>query len=66
MNIKQRIFQLLKMQMIQTREKITLLEKALEQDDRNPAYFKHMLNNSLAHPFVNVEWFEGLLNEIRV
>ncbi|SET84960.1 PadR family transcriptional regulator [Lacrimispora sphenoides] len=57
--------QLLNMQIMQTREKITLLEKSLEQDDRNPAYFNHMLNNSLAHHLVNVEWFEGLLNEIR-
>jgi DNA-binding PadR family transcriptional regulator len=57
--------QLLNMQIMQTREKIILLEKSLEQDDRNPAYFKHMLKNSLAHHLVNVEWFEGLLNEIR-
>jgi DNA-binding PadR family transcriptional regulator len=56
--------QLIEMQIMQTREKITLLEKSLEQDYESPAYFKHMLKNSLAHHLVNVEWFEGLLSEM--
>ncbi|WP_395547640.1 MULTISPECIES: PadR family transcriptional regulator [unclassified Lacrimispora] len=56
--------QLIEMQIMQTREKITLLKKSLEQDYENPVYFKHMLKNSLAHHLVNVEWYEGLLNEI--
>ena len=48
-----------------TEDFIQLLNMQIMQTRENPAYFNHMLNNSLAHHLVNVEWFEGLLNEIR-
>lgn len=57
--------ELVKIQISQTREKISLLDKYLEEDNSGPNYFKKMLENSRSHHIVNVEWFEKLLNDIR-
>ncbi|ASK61158.1 PadR family transcriptional regulator [Virgibacillus phasianinus] len=55
---------LIEIQIEQTKKKISLLEQSI-QYETIPAYFKKMLENSLSHHLVNVQWFEGLLKEIR-
>lgn len=56
---------LIKIQIEQTNQKILLLEESLEHDETIPAYFKKMLENSRSHHLVNVQWFEGLLKDLR-
>lgn len=56
---------LIKIQIEQTQKKISLLEQSLQHNETIPTYFKKMLENSLSHHLVNVEWFEGLLKDIR-
>ncbi|AOT69521.1 PadR family transcriptional regulator [Geosporobacter ferrireducens] len=56
---------LIEIQIEQTEQKIFLLEQSLQHNETLPIYFKKMLENSLSHHFVNVQWFEGLLNDIR-
>jgi DNA-binding PadR family transcriptional regulator len=54
---------LIKIQMEQTKKKISLLEQSLIHNETIPTYFKRMLENSRSHHLVNVEWFEGLLKD---
>jgi DNA-binding PadR family transcriptional regulator len=56
---------LIEIQIEQTKKKISLLEQSLQHDGTIPTYFKKMLENSLSHHLVNVQWFEGLLQDIR-
>jgi DNA-binding PadR family transcriptional regulator len=56
---------LIEIQIEQTEQKIFLLEQSLQHNETLPIYFKKMLENSLTHHLVNVQWFEGLLNDIR-
>ena len=54
---------LIEIQMDQTKMKISLLEQSLEHNETIPTYFRKMLENSLSHHLVNVQWFEGLLKD---
>ncbi|MTK11139.1 MAG: PadR family transcriptional regulator [Clostridiaceae bacterium] len=56
---------LIEIQIEQTNEKIFLLEQSLEHNETIPTYFKKMLENSRSHHLVNVQWFEGLLKDLR-
>jgi len=56
---------LINIQIEQTKKKIFLLEQTLQHNDVIPTYFKKMLENSRSHHLVNVQWFEGLLEDIR-
>ncbi|MBU3100620.1 MULTISPECIES: PadR family transcriptional regulator [Clostridium] len=56
---------LIEIQIEQTKKKISLLEESLEHCETMPTYFKKMLENSLSHHTVNVQWFEGLLEDIK-
>lgn len=56
---------LIEIQIEQTKKKIFLLEQALQHNEALPTYFKKMLENSLSHHLVNVQWFERLLRDIR-
>ena len=56
---------LIEIQMEQTKQKILLLEQSLEYNETIPTYFRKMLENSRSHHLVNVQWFEGLLKDIR-
>ncbi len=56
---------LIEMQIDQTKKKIFLLEQSIEYNETIPTYFRKMLENSLSHHSVNVQWFEGLLKDIR-
>ncbi|WP_304519618.1 helix-turn-helix transcriptional regulator [Clostridium tagluense] len=55
---------LIEIQMEQTKQKIFLLEQSLEHNETIPTYFRKMLENSLSHHLVNLQWFEGLLKDI--
>lgn len=56
---------LIEMQIEQTKQKIFLLEQSLEHNESIPTYFRKMLENSRSHHLVNVQWFEGLLKDIK-
>ena len=56
---------LIEIQIEQTKMKISLLEQSIEYNETIPTYFRKMLENSLSHHLVNVQWFEGLLKDIR-
>ena len=56
---------LIEIQIEQTKNKIYLLEQSLVHNETIPTYFRKMLENSLSHHLVNVQWFEGLLKDIR-
>jgi DNA-binding PadR family transcriptional regulator len=56
---------LIEIQIEQTKTKISLLEQSLEHNETIPTYFRKMLENSRSHHLVNVQWFEGLLKDIR-
>ena len=51
-------------QIEQTKERIFLLEKSIKEDNTVSTYFKKMMENSLSHHLVNVQWFEDLLKDI--
>lgn len=55
---------LIEIQIEQTKERIFLLEKSLEHDNTVSTYFKKMMENSLSHHLVNVQWFEDLLKSL--
>jgi DNA-binding PadR family transcriptional regulator len=55
---------LIKIQIEQTKSKIYLLEQSLAHNETIPTYFRKMLENSLSHHLVNVQWFEGMLKDI--
>ncbi|EHI99505.1 transcriptional regulator PadR family protein [Clostridium sp. DL-VIII] len=59
------LIKLVEIQIEQTKKKISLLEQSLEHDDTLHTYFRKMMENSHSHHLVNVEWFEGLLKDIR-
>ncbi|ADZ19582.1 DNA-binding PadR family transcriptional regulator [Clostridium acetobutylicum] len=56
---------LIEKQIEQTKKKIFLLEQSLNNNKAIPTYFKKMLENSRSHHLVNLQWFEGLLNDIK-
>ena len=55
---------LIETQIEQTKERIFLLEKSIKEDNTVSIYFKKMMENSLSHHLVNVQWFEDLLKNI--
>ena len=55
---------LIETQIEQTKERIFLLEKSIKEDSTVSIYFKKMMENSLSHHLVNVQWFEDLLKNI--
>ncbi|MFW2489703.1 PadR family transcriptional regulator [Clostridium chromiireducens] len=59
------IIKLIEIQIEQTKNKISLLEQSLEHDETISMYFRKIMENSHSHHLVNVEWFEGLLKDIR-
>lgn len=59
------LIKLIEIQIEQTKMKISLLEQSIQNDESIPTNFRKMLENSLSHHFVNVQWFEGLLKDIR-
>lgn len=59
------LVKLIEIQIEQTKKKIFLLEESLEYGETIPNYFRKMLENSRSHHLVNVQWFEGLLKDIR-
>lgn len=59
------IIKLIEIQIEQTKNKISLLEQSLEHDETISMCFRKMMENSHSHHLVNVEWFEGLLKDIR-
>ncbi|WP_186430337.1 PadR family transcriptional regulator [Clostridium sp. BSD9I1] len=59
------LVKLIEIQIEQTKKKISLLEESLEYGETIPNYFRKMLENSRSHHLVNVQWFEGLLKDIR-
>lgn len=62
---EEELIKLIEIQMEQTQKKISLFEKSLQHNETIPIYFRKMLENSRSHHLVNVEWFEGLLKDIR-
>lgn len=58
------LIKLIKIQIEETKKKISLLEHSIAHNDTIPTYFRKMLENSRSHHLVNVEWFEGLLKDI--
>jgi DNA-binding PadR family transcriptional regulator len=58
------LIKLIKIQIEETKKKISLLEHSLVHNETIPTYFRKMLENSRSHHLVNVEWFEGLLKDI--
>lgn len=59
------LIKLIEIQIEETKKKIFLLEQSLKYNETIPTYFRKMLENSLSHHLVNVQWFEGLLKDIR-
>ena len=55
---------LIEIQIEQTKNKIYLLEQSLVHNETIPTYFRKMLENSLSHHLVNVQWFEEMLKDI--
>ncbi|WP_068787240.1 PadR family transcriptional regulator [Paenibacillus phocaensis] len=55
---------LIKIQIEQTEAKIQLLKNALEGEHQHPLYFRKMLENSVSHHLVNLEWFTSLLEDM--
>lgn len=55
---------LIETQIEQTKERIFLLEKSIKEDNTVSIYFKKMMENSLSHHLVNVQWFEDLLKNM--
>jgi DNA-binding PadR family transcriptional regulator len=58
------LIKLIKIQIEETKKKISLLEDSIAHNETIPTYFRKMLENSHSHHLVNVEWFEGLLKDI--
>ena len=55
---------LIEIQIDQTKSKVYLLEQSLVHNETIPTYFRKMLENSLSHHLVNVQWFEEMLKDI--
>lgn len=62
---KEELTKLIEIQIQQTKNKISLIQLSLERDENITSYFKKMLENSLSHHVVNVQWFEGLLEDMK-
>lgn len=62
---KEELSKLIELQIEQTKNKISLLQLSIENDENISSNFKKMLENSLSHHLVNVQWFEGLLEDIQ-
>ncbi|WP_379135190.1 PadR family transcriptional regulator [Paenibacillus sp. sgz500958] len=60
---REELTQLIEIQIEQSKQKITLLEHSIEHDPSISTHFRKMMENSRAHHLVNVQWFEGLLQE---
>ena len=58
------LIKLIEIQMEQTKQKISLLEQSIQHNETIPTYFRKMLENSLSHHLVNVQWFEEMLKDI--
>ncbi|MGL5295680.1 MAG: PadR family transcriptional regulator [Culicoidibacterales bacterium] len=58
------LVRILERQIGQTKERIMLLEQSIEHNTDVSRYFKLMMENSLAHHKVNLEWFEKLVKEL--
>lgn len=61
---KEKMRELIHVQIKQTKKKITLIEGALKNRSTLMKNFVRMLENSLSHHIVNINWFHELLNEI--
>ncbi|WP_077613456.1 PadR family transcriptional regulator [Clostridium sp. Marseille-P2415] len=55
---------LIRIQIEQTEAKIQLLKDALEGELQLSKYFRKMLENSVSHHLVNLEWFNSLLKDM--
>ncbi|MBS6507169.1 MAG: helix-turn-helix transcriptional regulator [Paraclostridium bifermentans] len=55
---------LIEIQIEQTKKKIFLLEKSLEEDKTISTCFRKMMENSRSHHLVNIRWFEELLESL--
>jgi DNA-binding PadR family transcriptional regulator len=62
---KEELTKLIEIQIEQTKNKMSLIQLSLEHDENISSQFKKMLENSLSHHVVNVQWFEGLLEDIK-
>ncbi|WP_339314952.1 PadR family transcriptional regulator [Paenibacillus sp. FSL R10-2734] len=62
---KEELTKLIEIQIEQTKNKISLIQLSLEHDENIASYFKKMLENSLSHHLVNVQWFEELLEDMK-
>jgi len=62
---EEELIKLIEIQIEQTHGKISLLEQSLQHNETIPIYFRKMFENSRSHHLVNVQWFEGLLKDIR-
>lgn len=62
---REELIKLIKIQIEQTEKKIFLLDQTLQHNETIPTYLKKMLENSRSHHLVNIQWFEGLLKDIR-
>lgn len=60
---REELTKLIEIQIEQSKQKIRLLEQSIEHDETIPIHFRKMMENSRAHHLVNVQWFEGLLQE---
>ena len=55
---------LVRIQIEQTEVKILLLKDSLNGEHQLPIYFRKMLENSVSHHLVNLEWFTSLLKDL--
>lgn len=55
---------LISLQIKQTEAKVLLLKDAIEGEEQLPMYFRKMLENSISHHLVNIEWFNSLLKDV--
>ena len=60
------LVRLINLQIKQTEAKIHLLKDALAGEYQLPMDFRKMLENSVSHHLVNLEWFNSLLNDVDV
>ncbi|MDV4149384.1 helix-turn-helix transcriptional regulator [Clostridium sp. AL.422] len=61
---KEEMLNLIKIQIKEIKERISLIENALKSDKPISPFFRKMLENSRDHHVVNVKWFEKLLDDI--
>lgn len=59
------VIKLIDVQIEQTKQKILLLQQSLEHDKTTSVYFRKMMENSLSHHLVNLQWFEELTKEMQ-